>query len=545
MPRISALAMVFMVAATAGAAILNVPAQYQTLQDAVNAANRGDTVLAAPGVYRENLDFASKSITVASRLLLTGNPAYIDSTVVDGHQAGACALFENIDRDGAVLQGFTLENGLNREGGGVSAINAAASVLNCLIRHNTAYFHGGGVYAENSNLFLGQCVIRENETDNGGGGGVFLHGGQVGVNRCDVSFNDTDIIDGGGFFIEASNPVIANTTIAFNCVDERGGGIFFTDLSMVTLRNVILWGNSPQQAWVFRENRVTILYTVIEGGEGDIVVDNPEAYLRWQDGNIFENPCFVDFRAGNLNLAWPNFPENDAGKSPCIDAGDPGARLDPDGTRSDIGGYPYFQTPFIAAEPETLVFNTIRVNESDWQWIKLRNGGGGTVHFSGIAILPPGAPFIVNNPEPFDLRPGGEHDLWLRFFPRSAARFEGLLHLDTNLESRPVVEMPLIGATLGVDELDAMTPTLFGISRLYPNPFNSMLQLEVGLPVPSEVKLLLIDNAGRATLELYDGWLPAGVNRFSCSGEGLAAGAYWLRLEGEGRAALQKVILAK
>ena len=31
--------------------------------------------------------------------------------------------------------------------------------------------------------------------------------------------------------------------------------------------------------------------------------------------------------------------------SPCVDAGNPNIELDPDGTRADIGAYPFYQIP--------------------------------------------------------------------------------------------------------------------------------------------------------------------------------------------------------
>ncbi|MCD4730969.1 MAG: hypothetical protein K8R74_10235, partial [Bacteroidales bacterium] len=63
---------------------------FTTIQAGINAANTGDTVLVWPGTYFENIDYNSKSITVASIYLTTQQDNYIDSTIIDGNMNGSC-----------------------------------------------------------------------------------------------------------------------------------------------------------------------------------------------------------------------------------------------------------------------------------------------------------------------------------------------------------------------------------------------------------------------------------------------------------------------
>lgn len=86
-----------------------VPAQYPTVQSAIDASSDGDLVLIAPGTYAESLVLTGRSITLASRFHTTGNRDYIDQTVIDG---GGGARVIRIGSSAAlpVIVGLTLRN---------------------------------------------------------------------------------------------------------------------------------------------------------------------------------------------------------------------------------------------------------------------------------------------------------------------------------------------------------------------------------------------------------------------------------------------------
>jgi polygalacturonase len=48
------------------ATTIHVPADQPTIQSGINAASNGDTVLVAPGTYKENINFSGKAITLKS-----------------------------------------------------------------------------------------------------------------------------------------------------------------------------------------------------------------------------------------------------------------------------------------------------------------------------------------------------------------------------------------------------------------------------------------------------------------------------------------------
>ena len=125
---------VLLVPLLANSAILNVPANYSTIQSAIDAAIDGDMVLVSPGVYLERIDFLGKSISVSST-----NGAEL--TIIDGNQEGAVVNFSNGETRNTVFSGFTVigvgEGGNTFDpGGGINIRNASPVIENNIIRDN-------------------------------------------------------------------------------------------------------------------------------------------------------------------------------------------------------------------------------------------------------------------------------------------------------------------------------------------------------------------------------------------------------------------------
>ena len=107
----------------AAAAVINVPGDQPTIQAAVSAAASGDTILIAPGTYTGGVWVQDKALTFASWYQTTGNPAYIDQTVISGYVSNACggasgcagnAVLEFGSRaGGSVVNGLTVANGVD------------------------------------------------------------------------------------------------------------------------------------------------------------------------------------------------------------------------------------------------------------------------------------------------------------------------------------------------------------------------------------------------------------------------------------------------
>ncbi len=121
--------------------VIRVPADYSTIQDAVNAAAPESVILVSPGVYHENL-------TINKTLTLTGQDRM--TTLIDGSPARSTI---QIVADGVVLENFTISgNSQSSDEGGVFLFNSSF----CRIRNNTVLNTSpagvGLVYSHNNSI---------------------------------------------------------------------------------------------------------------------------------------------------------------------------------------------------------------------------------------------------------------------------------------------------------------------------------------------------------------------------------------------------------
>jgi len=97
------------------ATTINIPADYSTIQEGINASADGDTILVAPGTYTENL-ILENEIVLASHAIYDDiefefyNNENINNTVISGIQNGSCLIVRDGDIQPTIL-GFTFQDG--------------------------------------------------------------------------------------------------------------------------------------------------------------------------------------------------------------------------------------------------------------------------------------------------------------------------------------------------------------------------------------------------------------------------------------------------
>ncbi len=166
--------------------------QYTSIQTAINACVAGDTVLVYPGRYLENIIIQTNNISLISLEYSTNNPAYIDSTIIDGHAANPCLrIYPNALNIN--VRGISITNGFSRgAGAGVSIFNnTLSSIINCKIFNNVSG-DGAGIAISECTALLSGLEIFDNKCY-GMGGGVYIYGYSVifdPINRCSI-YNNT------------------------------------------------------------------------------------------------------------------------------------------------------------------------------------------------------------------------------------------------------------------------------------------------------------------------------------------------------------------
>jgi serine protease len=228
------------------AATIRVPQDAPTIQEGINSAVNGDTVLVAPGTYFERIAFHGKAITVQSEQ----GPAV---TIIDGrHNFGSVVTFQFGETPASRLSGFTIQNGRASFGAGIFIQGVSPQIDNNIIAHNEADA-GAGILMTGSSAVIEGNDILDNRTVNStgfGGGGILIHearGARISRNR--ILRNSVTADRGGGVSLSGPNTVTFLDNLVSGNSASFGGGIFIdgavTEAQII--QNLIV-GNSASSA---------------------------------------------------------------------------------------------------------------------------------------------------------------------------------------------------------------------------------------------------------------------------------------------------------
>ena len=304
------------------------------IQDGVNAAEDGDTVLVGSGTYtgdgNRDISLFGKRITLKSSdgpsvtiMDIQGGPTSIHRGFFLIHGETQATVIEGLTITNGYLIGDTGGSGLAGGGGGAGVYirDSSPVIRNCIVRNNTSAHvgqvfvvdgRGAGIYIDgNSAALIESCALVSNSAEKRGGG-MYIRSfdSSVTIRNCLISANAGS--NGGGIHNRGATTTIANTTIVNNTAGF-GGGIK-NEQGEPFLSNCIVWGNQavgsgPQ---IFAQGSVLTFEHSNVGGGLDDVGACCNSQIVWGDGMIDADPLFADPENGDFRLS--------AG-SPCIDAG--------------------------------------------------------------------------------------------------------------------------------------------------------------------------------------------------------------------------------
>jgi len=358
----------------AQAATIFVPDNQPTLQDAINAAVDGDTVIVRPGTYLETVNFGPSGVPKAIKVKSERGPAV---TTIDGGQSDHVVSFISGEGLNSVLEGFTVTNGKSGiycrssspsiikniitgnktffDGGGIVCIYSNANIVGNIISGNEAYYSGGGIDCHSASPSIVHNFISANRAFEYGGGGIYCYasaspiifdniitgnvaddygggvycrdGSSPGIINNIIARNKASYIGGGICCREGSSPSITNNKVSENFSDSFGGGIACRDTSSPRISNTTIYRNraSTRGGGIYTYKGSTSLTNTIcydnsSPSGSEIYVesgDPPVSYCNvkggWPGlGNIDADPLFANPLYGDFHITW---------NSPCRNSG--------------------------------------------------------------------------------------------------------------------------------------------------------------------------------------------------------------------------------
>ncbi|MFO8009481.1 MAG: PKD domain-containing protein [Dehalococcoidia bacterium] len=190
-----------------GPKTLHVPAQYPTIQEAINNSSPGDTIQVVPGTYHENITVNTSSFldeiegedeyylfsnyySLLSRMRepvrIVGSGA--GSSVIDGDEAGPVITMGGSDLYcPVIIDGFSITGGDASKGGGIYIPEGPMlTVKDCNFSDSNAH-RGGAIYMSSFHTIVENCAFTNNTADYGG---AIYHSGLVSeIRNCDFYAN--------------------------------------------------------------------------------------------------------------------------------------------------------------------------------------------------------------------------------------------------------------------------------------------------------------------------------------------------------------------
>tara|TARA_B110000116_G_C16747023_1_gene541439 strand:- start:43 stop:1311 length:1269 start_codon:yes stop_codon:yes gene_type:complete len=119
-----------------------------------------------------------------------------------------------------------------------------------------------------------------------------------------------------------------------------------------------------------------------------------------------------------------------------------------------------------------------------------------------------------------------------------------------NTDSIEIVASSSSGSEINVSHVgdssqDNTYPEYYGLSKIYPNPFNPTTEIEFNLPYDSNVVLSAYDLNGREVGVIFDGFQTSGIHSYQWDASNLTSGVYYIKFQFDTQIQSMKAVLMK
>ena len=287
------------------AAELRIPGSFSTIQEAIDAATKGDIIIVANGTYsgdgNRDLDFGGKAITVRSAKGAAKCTINCGGTDTEPHRG---FIFENGEGANSVVDGFTITNGYvsatypDGAGGAIFIDGAGPTIQNCVINGNTTqgdYSSGGGIVCYDGDPIIRNCTITHNQSD-AYGGGIFCERADAVIENCVITHNTVtgdygNYSNGGGIACWAASPAVTDCSIQDNVARYGGGVVAYNESSPQVNDCVIQNNHATYGGGVYIDDSTGVRFSQCTIRNNSVENDGGGLYFNNSDPNV--TSCLV------------------------------------------------------------------------------------------------------------------------------------------------------------------------------------------------------------------------------------------------------------
>jgi hypothetical protein len=201
------------------------------------------------------------------------------------------------ESDGAVLDGFTINNGYADYGGGIFAYETSPVIRACWVTGNVAHHGGGGLWLGGGTPLIDNTVVSNNTSSYSGGGIVASYASPT-IQNSSITNNAAEDYGGGLVVWGPSQPMLVTTTIAHNTA-RWGGGLEVGDDVALHVSNGRIEGNRAQQAAGMRIAYATLTMTNTFVVDNSAIAGGPGGIQFWYASGRLVNVTVADNEASN------------------------------------------------------------------------------------------------------------------------------------------------------------------------------------------------------------------------------------------------------